>query len=254
MRIHKDNPRRFEDLPQQVQTICTSLLDGLRATIGENLYGVYLYGAMVFAETRYINDIDFCVIVKKSLTAHENEEIKHLHNKLADEFPPLGAELDGHYILLEDSRQASAAINLIGLDILDEWWPLHRAHMIAGYCIILYGPDPRRIFPAPTWLELVAVLEVERRYIQKHLSEYPSYCVLNLCRLIYTYSMEDVVISKQAAAEWVLNRFPTWGRLVEAAFRVYAREDEEEDRCLLESETERFYEFACDRIEESKTK
>ncbi len=250
--MHKEDPsspRCFGDLPQEVQTVCTSLLGRLKAALNENLHGVYLHGATVFPESRYIQDIDFHVIVKRPLTVHENEEIRHLHKALAHEFPPLGTELDGYYILLNDAQQVSPPRHQVYPDIFDDSWALHRAHMRAGYCIILYGPDPKQIFPAPTWLELVAGLEAEQRYIQKHLSKYPDYCVLNLCRLIYSYRTKDVVISKRTSAEWVLNRFATWRRLVEAALRVYERE--EEDRRLLELETERFYQFACDRIEKS---
>ena len=122
--MHQENsrgPRRFDNLPQEVQTICISLLDGLRATIGQNLYGVYLYGAMVFPETRYINDIDFYVIVKRRLTAHGNEKIRLLHKTLASEFPPLGTELDGYYILFDDTRQVSVSRHQVYPDIFDDW-------------------------------------------------------------------------------------------------------------------------------------
>lgn len=246
------SPRGFGDLPQQVQTVSTSFLDGLKAALSENLHGVYLYGAIVFPESGYIHDIDFHVIVKRPLTTRENEEIRLLHKTLASEFPPLGAELDGYYILLDDAQQVSPPKHQVYPDIFDDSWALHRAHIRAGYCIILHGQDPKQIFPAPTWSELVAGLEAEQRFIEKHLSEYPDYCVLNLCRLVYSYSTKDVVISKRAAAEWGLDCFVEWRRLIEAALRVYEREEEGEDRRLLESETERFYQFAGDRIEESK--
>ena len=253
---YKDSssPQCFGDLPQEVQTVCTSLLDGLKAALDENLHGVYLYGAMVFPESRYIQDIDFHVIVKRPLTANENEEIRYLHKALANEFPPLGAELDGWYILLDDAQQVSPPRHQVYPDLFDDSWAFHRAHIRAGYCIILHGPDLRQILPTPTWSELVTDLEVARRFAERHLSKYPDYCVLNLCRLIYSYKMKDAVISKRAAAEWVLDRFATWGRLVEAALRSYEKEKREDDRRLLESETERFYQFACDRIKESNDK
>ena len=63
--------------------MCNSLLEGLKATLADNLYGVYLFGAAVFPESRYIQDIDFFVIVNRPLTAHESEEIRQLHEALA---------------------------------------------------------------------------------------------------------------------------------------------------------------------------
>ena len=254
MKIHKEDsisPHCFGDLPQEVQTICTSFLGRLKAILGENLHGVYLHGAVVFPESRYIQDIDFHVTVKRPLTGHEKEEILYLHKALAQEFPPLGVEVDVYYILLDDAQQVSPPRHQVYPDLFDGHWALHRAHMRAGYCIILHGPEPGQVFPAPTWLELVAGLEASRKNTEKHLRRYPDYCILNFCRLLYSYSTKDVVISKRAAAEWVINQFTTWGHLVEAALRVYEREGEEGDRRVLESEIERFYQFVCDKIEKS---
>jgi hypothetical protein len=244
-------PRSFEELPRDIQAVCITLLEGLKAALSENLYGIYLYGAMVFPETKHILDIDFHAIVKRPLTVRETDEIQHLYKELAEKFPPLGAELDGRYILLDDARQVSPPkLQMFHPELFDDSWTLHRAHIRAGYCIVLYGPEPEQVFPAPTWSELLAGLEVERMYIERHLSVYPDYCVLNLCRLLYSYRSKNVVISKQTAAEWVLDNFTTWKPLVEAALRSYAGEMREEDKRLLESETERFYQFACDIIEE----
>ena len=55
-------PVAFEALPQQVQAVMSSLVEGLKATLNDNLFAVYLYGAMVFPETKYVQDIDFHVI------------------------------------------------------------------------------------------------------------------------------------------------------------------------------------------------
>lgn len=232
--------------------MCTSLLDGLKAILDDNLCGIYLYGALVFPETRYIKDIDLHVIVKRPLTAVEKEGIRHLHKALADEFPPVvGEELDAWYLLLDDAQKVSSPRHQVYPDLSDGSWSLHRAHIRAGYCIVLYRSDHEQVFPAPTWPEIVQSLEVERGYVEALLTRYPDYCVLNLCRLIYSYRTKNVVISKRAAAEWALNQLDTWGSLIEAALRVYEREAGEGDRQLLESGTEGFYQFACDRIKES---
>ena len=242
------NPRRFAELPSEVQTLCHSLLGGLQTTVADNLYGVYLYGAAVFPETRYLQDIDLHIIVKRPLTVVENKAIRQLHEELARNFPTLGDELDAWYILLGDAQQALPPRHQRYPDKSDSSWALHRAHMRAGYCVIMYGPDPKQVFPAPTWSELVQGLEVERGYVEGLLFKYPEYCVLNLCRLIYSYRMKNVVISKRASAEWALEQLATWSSLIEAALHVYERETREGDKQLLASEIERFYAFACERI------
>jgi len=121
--------------------------------------------------------------------------------------------------------------------------------MRSDYCIILYGPEPGQVFSEPTWSELVDGLEVSRKNTEKYFTRYPEYCILNFCRLVYSYSTKNVVISKRAASEWVIDRFDVWSYLIEVALRIYERAGEE-DRRLLESEIERFYLFTRDRIEE----
>jgi hypothetical protein len=85
-------PLKFQQIPPEIQSICNSLLDGLRKTLDDNLFGIYFYGAMVFPETRYTQDIDFHVILRRKLTVREKEAIKNLHNSLATKFPALGDE------------------------------------------------------------------------------------------------------------------------------------------------------------------
>jgi len=251
--MHKESsgtPRRFDDLPQDVQTVCTALRDGLKAALNDNLYGIYLYGAVVFPEMKHIHDIDCHVILKRSLTTREKFKIRRLHEELAAEYPAVGNDLDVWYILLDDARQAAPPGHQVYPGLFDDSWALHYAHMRAGYCVVLFGPEPEQVFPAPTWSDLLTGLKAEQTFIEAHLGEYPDYCVLNLCRLLCSYRMKDVVLSKQTAAEWALDNLITWKPLIEAALRSYAGEMNEEGKRLLESGAERFYQFACNMIEE----
>lgn len=246
------DPLNFEKLPQEIQAVCNLLRDGLKVTLNDNLYGIYLYGAVVFPETRYIQDVDFHVIVKRKLTANEKECIQKLHEELVVKFPQFRDELDGYYILQSDAQTISTPWHQIYPDLPDETWPLHVAHMRAGYCIVLCGPDPGSFLPEPTWQEITVGLDAALKHTLKHLETYPDYCILNFCRLLYSYSKKDVVISKRAAAEWVMERFPDWRQLACAAVRVYEREEQGEDRRLLNSEIKGFYQFMCGEIKKSK--
>ncbi len=251
MRVnHKDsiNPLSFDELPPEIQAVCTGLLDGLKAALSDNLYGVYLYGAMVFPETRYVEDIDFHVIVNKKLTDPEKEAIKKLHHELSEESPFTKEDLDGYYILVEDARKMSTPWHQVYPDIPDEAWPLHIAHMRAGYCIILHGPAPSEFLPEPTWQDLKAGLESSMKHTGKNLDMHPAYCVLNLCRLLYSYRTQDVVVSKRLAAEWTMEHFPDWQELVDSALRVFEREEKNEDKSLLESRIHEFHRFVITAI------
>ncbi len=235
-------------LPEDIREICQALLAGLKAALGDKLYGLYVYGAAAFPESGPTGDIDFHAVLTEPLTDDERSAIRKLHATLAAEFPPLRAELDGYYILLEDARRASPPVHQLRPDITDDSWALHRAHMRAGRCIILDGPAPTEAFPPPTWAELEEALWSELRYVQAHLDDYPDYCILNLCRLMYSFETRDVVVSKVAAAQWAHARFPQWREHIEAARRSYARQATPQDRQWMKSEVRRFFDFACERI------
>ncbi|MDH7485433.1 MAG: DUF4111 domain-containing protein [Anaerolineae bacterium] len=234
--------------PEDIQGLCQALREGLRAALGDKLYGIYVYGAAAFAESEFTGDIDFHVILTEALTDAERRAINELHDALARDFPPLGAELDGYYILLEEAQHTSPPVHQLQPDITDESWALHREHMRAGRCLILHGPEPKQVYPPVTWAELESALWGELRYVQAHLDKYPDYCILNLCRLMYSFQTRDVVVSKAAAAEWAGSAFPQWRKHIEAAKRSYAGQATAEDRQWMNSEARRFFRFACERI------
>ncbi len=234
--------------PDEVQPLCHAFLRGLNSLLGGKLHGVYLYGAVVFPEAGPVKDVDLHVIIQESLTSTESQELNRLHADLAQHYPPLGAELDCYYVLLADARQSAPPQHQLNTDIVDNWWALHRAHMLAGKCIVLYGPEPAEIFPDPSWLELTAALNYELGWIENILDSYPAYCVLNLCRVAYSFKTKDVVISKQAAATQLTEMYPEWSPLVAAAKRIYGNRMDESDKLLLRSQMGRFRRFALDRI------
>ena len=84
---------------------------------------------------------------------------------------------------------------------IDHSWALHREHIRAGRRVILYGPDPDEIYPPAKWPEIESALLGELDFVEKHLHDYPDYCILNLCRLMYSFETSDVVVSKALAAE-----------------------------------------------------
>jgi hypothetical protein len=246
------NPKRFCELPQKTQSICNSLTEMLESSLQNIVHGIYLYGAEVFPESDHVVDIDFHVILKKSLSADEKEKVRLIHKSLTDNFQSLSSDdLDGWYILLDDV-QLPAPKHQVKPNLSDTAWPLHRAHMRAGYCIVLQGPEPRQVFSAPTWSELVTSLNVEQKFIMEHFAKYPAYCILNACRLMYSYTKRDVVISKRASAEWTIDNFPVWKSLINAALRWYAEDKRDDDRQLFESKTESFLKFANNIIESRK--
>lgn len=236
-------------ISQQIDIINQAFVSGLKAILGKKLYGVYIYGAAAFPEVAPTGDIDFHVILKSALTPNEKTQLERLHESLARRFPPLGGELDGYYILLQDAVRKTPPKSQMWKRATDNSWALHRAHILAGRCIVLYGPDPKEIYPPPTWPEIETALYGELDYVGRHLQDYPDYCILNLCRLIYSFETKDVVISKAQASDWAIETLPQWRRHIELARKSYAHRSTSEDRKFMLSEVEKFFEFAKECIE-----
>ncbi len=239
-------------LPENIQGLCQALRQGLKATLNDKLYAIYVYGAAAFPETNSTGDIDFHVILTEPLTDEEREAIIKLHTALARDFPPLGAELDGYYLLLAEARRTSPPVHQLRPGITCESWALDREHIRAGRCVIVYGPEPKQVYPPTTGAELKSGLLSELKYVAEHLDEYPDYCILNLCRLMYSFETKEVVVSKMKAAGWAHDVFPQWRRHIEMARRSYARQATMEERQWMKAEARGLFDFACSRISESE--
>ncbi len=239
-------------LPESIADLCRTYTEGLKRALGDKLYAVYVYGASVFPETVATGDVDFHVILENSLSDSEKEAILALHETLAIQFPPLGAELDAYYLLLEEAQQSELPTHQLQIDIVDDSWALHRAHILAGRCIVLHGPDPGTIFPVPTWAEIEEALAGELAYVEKHLDQYPDYCILNLCRLMYSHRTGDVVTSKAAAGAWATKEFPQWERLIGLANRSYTGKTTDEEREAMLTEVKDLLIFALRQIQRDR--
>jgi hypothetical protein len=237
------------DIPEQLQPFCNVFLNRLSAVLQSKLHGVYLHGAWVFPEAKAKGDVDLHVIVTAPLSDAEKSGITELHREVARRFPSLvGESPDIYYVLLDDARGNTPPTHQLSESLVDESWALHRAHFRAGRCIVLYGPDTRELFTEPSWAELDAALQSELHYVAEHLADYPAYCILNLCRLIYSYHTRDVVVSKHTSARWLSETYPEKSPCIYAAMRIHEGAAFEADGRFVGSEGFGFYNFACDCI------
>jgi len=232
------------DISKQIKVINQAFLKGLKAILNEKLYAVFIYGSAAFPDVLSIVDIDFHVILKSNLTNKERSELEKLHKLLSQRFPPLGGELDGYYILLKDARLKSSPKSQMWKRVTDNSWALHREHILAGRYIHLFGSKPEEIYQPTMWLEIENALCGELNYVEKHLKDYPGYCILNLCRLIYSFKTRDVVISKAKASEWAYKVLPEWQKLIKLARKSYNHQATLKDKQFLNAEVRKFFEFA----------
>jgi hypothetical protein len=157
--------------------------------------------------------------------------------------------MDGYYILLADARRKMPPTSQLWKRATDKSWALHREHIRAGRCIVLHGPEPGEIYQPASWPEIESALYGELDYVEKHLCECPDYCILNICRLVYSFETRDVVVSKARASDWAYDALSQWRRHIELARKSYARQATPEDRQFMLNEVGKFLDFARVRIE-----
>lgn len=250
----------LDHLPREVRRLLRSFVQRLQEALGENLVGVYLIGSIAFpgfVPDRV--DLDFQVVVRHELEGAGLKALRDMHRLLVGEYR-YGGHLDGVYLPLAKAQDPAPPTNLVGVggekvgtSASDDAWALHREHVHRGAVLVLEGPDPRTLYPPATWPEIARALDGERRFIEAHLDHYPFYCVLNLCRLAYTWETEDVAVSKIASADWALKELPKrWSPLVQSALRAYRMEDDETDLKRLRESVRAFYGYTAERIEGAK--
>lgn len=239
-------------ISQEVKIIGQAFVNGLKCVLGDNLYGVYIYGAAAFPDAVPTGDLDYHVILKSELTDSERSKLETFHESLAEKYPPLGGKMDGYYILLGDACRESLPRSQMWKRATDASWALHREHIRAGRHIILHGPNPREMYLPATWIEIENALYGELDYVEKHLHKYPDYCILNLCRLIYSFETRDVVVSKAQASDWAYDALPEWKRLIVLAKESYAGQATAEDRQFMLAEVGAFLKLARTQIERAR--
>lgn len=208
-------------MDDQVKEIGRVFADRLRGILDTKLHGAYLYGSVVFSDAFPARDIDFHVILESDLTDGERAALEAMHTSLAAEYPPLGGEMDGFYLLLSDARRTDPPRSQLWHRAVDESWALHCEHVRRGKHHVLHGPEPLTIYPTVSWEQIREALFWEWQYVETHIYQYPAHGILNSCRIVYSFRTRDVVVSKAAASTWALEALPHWTDLIEAARQVY---------------------------------
>ena len=213
-------PLAIGDLPVAVRAAATALGSELAEALGDGLHALYLYGAVTFPESDGIGDLDYHAIMSGPMASQERAAYQAACDRLAS--VPGCDDLDGWVISLDDARGSNPPLHLLRSELRDEAWALHRAHWLAGRCVVLHGPDPVAIVTPPGWAELRAGLEAELRFLRAVAAEHDAYAVLNACRILRSLAERDAVQSKFGSAAWALKHLPTeLGPAIRAALSTY---------------------------------
>ena len=213
-------------------------------------------GSIAFPEFEpRAGDIDFYVVIRRSLNGREIRSLDRLHRALAKRFE-FGSKLDGFYILSALARRRESPKSLvygahgrIHRGGFDDAWALHREHFARSAYIRLYGPSASSIFSRPKWREVRSALYRQLVYARKIIDSDPWWSVLDLCRLVYDFKTGAIIASKLGAARWGLKRLPSrWKPVIKAAIKTYKGTANRKDRATLKRDARKFLGFASVRV------
>lgn len=231
-----DAPRTqsLDSLPRGYGDAAAALRDGLISVFGPGLRALYLYGAATFPETEGIGDLDYHALLASRPTADQIAALTGMERELARSHPPYGADLDGWIILFDDARRSAPPGHLVHPELRDGAWALHRAHWLAGQCVVLRGPAPAQVVPEPSDRELRTGLNSELDFAVRGDSD--AYAVLNACRIIRSVADDNVVQSKFGSAWWALDHLSgEHAAAVRAAMAIYRGEATAQDAAAVAS-------------------
>lgn len=215
---HARKPQPLAALPGRAQVAAGTLQAELTSVFGASLHALYLYGAVTFSESEGTGDLDYHAILAGPPSAAVRDGYASACARLASQ-PDCG-DLDGWVISLAQARGSDAPEHLIQAGFRDSAWALHRAHWLAGRCVVLAGPPPASIVSTPTWPELHLGLVAELRFAAA--GRHDAFAVLNSCRILRSMAERDVVQSKFGAGWWALEHLPAkQGAAITAAMNVY---------------------------------
>jgi hypothetical protein len=211
------------------------LLAGSRRILGDDFYGMYLFGSLTSggfdAET---SDIDFAVVTRAAVDAATEAALGQLNQEIQAAGAPWAGKLEGSFLPIDvfaDPPPAAALYPTIGMGgrFGRDHKGIERAlqrHLLREDGIVLAGPEPKS-FIAPVNADALRqeTLEVLRDWWAPQLDDptrlrkrgYQAYAVLTMCRALYTLETGRLA-SKPDAAHWALQRLPVqWHGLIDRA-------------------------------------
>ena len=205
----------------------------LRAALGADLVGIYLYGSYVSGGFEVgVSDLDLVAVTRREVEGLDLPALNLMHAELARRFPAWVDRLDIAYIdrgTLESFRTSPGRLAVMSPgepfnvrpDRASEW--LQNWYLLRETAITVYGPAPETIVPPIDRREFVAAvvryaIDVADRLTGEETPGSLAYAVLVLCRARFTHDTGEQA-SKEDGAAWTRRLMPGWEWLIDAALR-----------------------------------
>jgi predicted nucleotidyltransferase len=205
------------------------LTSGLRAALGDDLVGLYLYGSSVSGGfDPNASDIDLLSVTSRDVSEIDFTNLEAVHRDFAERHSEWDDRLEVEYI----GRETLRSFRVGGcLAVISPGEPFHirddaelylqNWFLVRETGVTLYGAAPANVIPPIAWSEFIEAIaryaaEVRGRSLAEASPGARAYAVLTMCRALCTIGMQRPC-SKQEGADWVRERMPEWARLIDAA-------------------------------------
>ena len=222
--------------PPPSDRILPALVDDLRAALGRELVGAYLFGSAVSGGfDPAISDIDIVVVTQSPVDKLPFGRFAGIIERLQAREPEWAGRLDVAFIgrsTLADFRSGGGPFVEISheepLELkrrADEWletWYLARS---ADWPIV--GPPPAELIPPITTEEFLREVVAGVPWFiaperNKGTDGWLAYRTLTLCRLLLSLE-SGAICSKTDGATWAIERYPERAELIRVAVEVRSR-------------------------------
>lgn len=224
------SPTRYHDVNLVLQT----LLDNVRAVLGDYFTGMYLYGSLASGEfDPGRSDIDFLVVTIEDLPDNLVSGLETMHTRIYESGLEWATKLEGSYVPIAAMRVYSPTgpvcpmINEGRFEVARQGidWVINR-HVLYTSSVVIIGPPLQTIIDPvrPEELQEAALTLLRDVWVPWlynpdffHGTGYQSFVVLTMCRALYTLE-HGTVVSKLHSAEWVMvNSDRKWTELIKQA-------------------------------------
>ena len=219
-------------MPAASPAVLKRLVSGIRAVLGQELVGLYLYGSAVtggFDEG--VSDLDLMAVTSSEVDHVDLAGLERMHLDVVRGDPAWDDRIEVVYV--GQSTLRSFRTNSGSLAVISPGEPFHLVSDVADWLmnwylvretgVVLHGPAAAEIIPPITRSEFVAAVARYAAWLRSRSDEHlgpgsMAYAVLSLCRALYTVRTGQPT-SKQVASAWASERLPAWAWLIEAALR-----------------------------------
>lgn len=230
---HADTEARSMDHSHPtLEPLLETLVSNIRAVLGGDLVGIYLYGSAVSGGFEPgVSDLDVVAVISVEVEAIDLAGLEQMQLDIVSRNPEWSDRLEIVYIgwtTLQSFRTSGGSLAVISpgepfhvVREVAEW--LQNWYLVRETGVTLYGATAADVIPPIARVEFVtAVVRYADWLRNRNFADLGpgslAYAVLSLCRALRTVRTGRPC-SKQEAAAWTTERMPDWAWLIDAALR-----------------------------------